>query len=880
MIILRDLTRRLRTLLWARQAERDLHDELAFHIEREARKLIDQGVPGDEARYRAQTRFGSVTVVADECRDERGTTLVDNTLRDVAYALRAFMRAPLVSLTIVVTVAVGLGLVGVLFTVLNMMLFRVDNVPDVNEMFAVERLRNEQEEAQPFTRAQFEAMRRETRAFSGIYAEIPDIESRIDGRVMSGAMVTGNFFQVLGVRAALGRTLLPSDDRPGHPVVVLSQRGWTQKLNGDPQVVGRRLTISGAPHEIIGVMPDGFRGLEVTAPDYWAPLSMLAAHRPAHRGREDEVAVGIVGRLLPGTSAASARAQIDAWHSSQVATGTDRRSPSIDLRPKRGTVPQPVEAVVLFAPLFLAFGLILLIGCANVANLLLARSVTRQKEIGIRLSLGASRGRLIRQLLIESLLLSLTASVLGFFMARGALDAIIAAIMRSLPIDIGDIVFSIPGSDWRVALFLAFTAVIATGLFGLMPALQATRIDPVRTLRGEIVRDGRPNRLRSVLIGLQVAASALLLICSGIFLRSSFASATVDPGFRTADTILVDIVNEPTRDVTVQAVTADPSVIAAAAVWPDMMGVPRAAAAQSHGAKTRVGYRFVSPDYFAILDIPIVRGRAFTAAEAVGRLPVVIVNESLAKTMFAAADAVGQTIQVEPDLDSPTRRMDEPPLMSHTATIVGVSRDVPGFRISDVKEANLYVPVHAGVAKTSLVARVHGEPDQVRRTLVERLILVDPNVGQIVTMRTIARLETYFLQMAFWTTLILGGLALALTVSGLFSVLSYLVEQRTKEIGLRMALGATSTNVTRLVIAQTSRPVIIGLVAGTGLVLTLATLLLSMPAAGLIGDIIQVLDPIAYVISLLCIVAACLLAAFIPAWRAAKVDPMRALRQE
>jgi predicted permease len=725
-------------------------------------------------------------------------------------------------------------------------------------------------------------MRRDTRVFSGMYAEISDVESRIDGRVMSGSMVTGNFFQVLGVRAAVGRTLLPSDDESGasHPVVVLSHRGWTRKLDRDPQVVGRRLTINGTPHEIIGVMPDGFRGLEVSAPDYWAPLSMLAEHRPAHRGREDTIGVGIVGRLVPGTSPDSARAQLEAWHSPQIAAGTERRTPSIELLPKRGTVPQPMEAIILFTPLFFAFGLILMIGCANVANLLLARGITRQKEIGIRLSLGASRARIIRQLLTENLLLSLTASVLGFFIAKGVLGATIAAIMRSMPADIGDVVLAIPGGDWRVALFLAFSAVIATALFGLLPALQATRLDPMRALRGEIVKDARPNRLRSVLIGLQVGASALLLICSAIFLRSSFASATVDPGFRTADTILIDIVNEPKRHVTVQAVRSDPSVIAAAAIWPEMTGFPRAVTAQSHSAKTTVGYRLVSPEYFGILDIPIVRGRGFTAAEGAGQLPVVIIDESLARTMFPGADAVGQTLQLEPELNSPTRRLDEPPLTLRTAAIVGVSRDVPGFRISDVKEANLYIPVNAGTAKTSLVARVHGDPDQVRRTLLDRLIVLDPNMGQILTMRTMARLETYFLQMAFWTTLILGGLALSLTVSGLFSVLSYLVEQRTKEIGVRMALGATSKDVVRFVIAQTSRPVIAGLVGGASLVLALATLLLSIPTAGLIGDIIQVLDPIAYVSSLLFIVAACLLAAAIPAARAAKVDPVRSLRHD
>jgi predicted permease len=880
---LRDWTLRIRALLMRRRVERELDEELAFHIERETQELIDRGMAPDEARWKARATFGSAALAADQCRDERGTAGVENTLRDVGYALRTFRRAPLASLTIVMTVAIGLGLVAVLFTVLNMMLFRVDNVPDVNEMFSVERPRSGDGERRRFTRPQYEAMRRESQAFAGVYAELPDIETRIDGRVMSGSMVTGNFFQVLGVHAAQGRALLPEDDEPSapHPVMVLSDRSWTNEFGSDPTVVGRRLTVNGAPHEIIGVMPRGFRGLEVTAPDYWAPLSMLAEHRPLHRGRENTIGVGIVGRLRPGVSAASARAQLEAWDSGQTAAAdADRRTASIELRPKRGTVPEPIEAVIAFTPLFFAFGLILLIGCANVANLLLARGVSRQKEIGVRLSLGASRPRIIRQLLTESLLLSLVASGLGFLIARGALAAGIAAIMRSLPVDIGDITLSIPSPDWRVGVFLVVSAVIATALFGLMPALQATRIDPVRTMRGEIVKDARPHRSRSVLIGLQVAASALLLICSAVFLRSAFASATVDPGFRTADTVLIDIVNEPKRQAMVQAVTTDPSVTAVAATWPDMNSRPRAAFVESAGAKAKVAYMFASPEYFSVLDIPVLRGRAFSAAEGSGRLPVAIVADSLAKTLWPRGDAVGQVLQIDPDQNSPTRRADEPTMVARSFTVVGVTRDVAGIRIADTKWAEVYLPAHAQMAETALVARVHGDPDQVRRTLLDRLTLVDPNMGQVMTMRTMARMEWYLLRIAFWTTLILGGLALTLTVSGLFSVLSYLVEQRAKEIGVRIALGATSNGVTRLVIAQTSRPVILGLLAGTSLAVALATLLLSMPGAGAIGEVVHVLDPIAYAGSLLFIIVACLLAATVPASRASRLDPMQTLRQE
>jgi len=879
----RDLILRARAVLAPNRVERDLRDELEFHIDRETRKLIDQGMSPKDAALAAQARFGSITVAADECRDQRGTAVLDHAIGDIHYALRTFKRAPLAAATIVCTVAIGLGLIGVLFTVLNMLLFRVDHVPDIHEMFTVARPQTEQASGQPLTLPLFNAMRQETKVFSGMYAEITGVGTRVDGRMLSGSVVTGSFFHVLGVHAIQGRTLLPEDDEreEARPVVVLSHEGWRTRFDSDPQIVGRPLIVNGRRHEIIGVMPEGFRGLQVTAPDYWAPMSMLADHWPRQLGREHLVGVEIAGRLRPGLSQEVARGQLEAW---DVAQSTTRHEPGpsrmIELLPRRGTIEQPIEAAIVFTPLFFAFGLILLIGCANVANLLLARGVTRQNEIGIRLSLGASRRRLIHQLLTESLLLSLSAAVLGFFIAQIALDAAIAIILRSLPLDIANVALTIPGPDWRVALFMAAGAVIATALFGVMPALQATRIDPMQTLRGELIKDTRPGRARSLLIGLQVAASALLLVCSAIFLRSSFASTTIDPGFRTADTIMIDVPNEPKRAVTVQAVTEDPSVVAAGALWPPVLGSPRAVTLQSPSIKLTAGYRLVAPAYFEILDIPIRKGRGFSAAEATGQLPVAIINETLAATLFPGTDAVGQSIQLEPDPDSRTRRDDEPPLRSRAATVIGVSKDVPGFRISDVREANLYLPVNASVAGTSLIARVHGDPDRARQTLLDRLVLVDPHMGQILTMRTMASLETYFLRMAFWATLVLGGLALALTGSGLFSVLSYLVEQRTREIGVRMALGATTRNVTRLVIAQTARPVAIGLLCGSTLVLGLSALLLATPAGALIGEIIHVLDPLAYLGSLIVIVIACLVAAAVPASRASKVDPMRSLRQE
>ena len=878
-----DLKLRLRALIAPNHVERDLQDELAFHIEREARKLIDQGLPPDDARARAQARFGSTTVVADECRDQRGTAFVDNTVRDIRFPARSFWRAPLAAITIVTTVAIGLGAVAVLFTILNVFLFRVDIVHDITQMYGVERQGLNNGDGALFTRPRFEALRRETSVFTDAYAALFDIDLRVDGRMMSATLVTGNFFDVVAVPPAIGRALTPADDASGgNRVIVLSDKGWTRHFNREANALGRTVVVGGAPFEIIGVMPAGFRGLQVSAPDFWAPLAQLGQFRPIHRGHEDRVGVDVTGRLKHGLSVESARAQIAAWDSYRQVTTSDPRSDTIVLVPRRGTVPQPMEVLAVFTPLFFAFGLILVIGCANVANLLLARGVARQREIGIRLSLGASRRRIMRQLITEGWLLALTAAAGGYLISRLALTSMIYWAARTMPMDLGDpnIDFNVPAADWRVAVFLVVAAMAATAFFALMPALQATRIDPVRTLRGELVGDARPGRARNALIGVQVFASALLLICAAIFLRSAIASSRFDPGFRTADTVFIDIINEPKRAAMLQAIASEAIITAYAAVRPDILAQPYEAFAAIGASRIPVGYKFVSPEYFDVFSVPIVRGRTFTAAERDGAQPVVIVSESIARELWPTGSGVGETLRFEEDPDSQARPRDEPLRPSRMVTVVGVSRDVAGFRITDIRPPSIFLPTSVSAPKTSVAARVNGDPDLARRTLMDNLTQIDPNMGMIVTMRTLARLETFFLQIAFWVSLVLGGLALLLTVSGLFSVLSYLVEQRTKEIGVRMALGASSRRVTRLILAQTTRPLVYGLVGGVGLTASLATTLIATPAAAPIVTIVRVTDPIAYAASLLVIVTACLLAAWIPATRAARLDPMRTLRQD
>ena len=898
-MILRRLKLQARALFAPRRVERDLDEELAFHIERETRKHLATGLSPAEARTRAKACFGSVTVAADECRDARGTALVDGVVRDVLYACRSFRRAPLVALTIVTTVGLGLGLVAVVFTFLNAGLFRVDDVRNPQELFAVERQRSAGAEPERFTRPHYDALVRETGVFSDAFATT-DIDCRIDGRNMEGSLVTGNFFHVLGVSAARGRTLTPSDDqRGGDPALVLSHRAWSRHFASDPGVLNRSVLVNGVPFQIVGVMPESFRGLVVAAPDFWAPLALVGHFRRVQAGREDSVDIGIIGRLKPGLSRGQALAELLVWDSRRAASAVEKPTSNLILEPKPGTAPLSTETLLLFTPLFFAFGLILLIGCANVANLLLARGVARQREIGIRLAIGASRRRIIVQLLTESLLLALMSAGLAFGISRLVLEAVIYAVTSTMPPDLGDVRLAMPPGDWRVALFLVGSAIVSTMFFALAPALQATRLELVRAVRGEVVRDARPGRARNVLVALQVTASVLLLICSAVFLRSALATATIDPGIRVADAVMVDVPNEQIRSAVLEAVRREPSVTAVAASWPGALGPPRAAFAEASpstkasasaettadkSADTRgksvVGYKFVSPEFFSVLGIDIVRGRGFAQAERSASVAVAVVSESVARQLWPSRDAVGEVLRLEPDPTSEAMRSDEPPLLSHTVVVVGIARDVRGLRFARFNEAVVYMPTSVDAANTSFTLRVQGDPERARLALVERLTAIDPSMGEVLTMRLIVRMATYFLELAFWLTLALGALALLLTLSGLFSVLSYLVEQRTREIGVRMALGATRRSIVTLVLSQSARPVGIGLLLGGSLTAALGAALLATPAAELIESVVRLFDPVAYAASLLCIVTACACAALIPALRAGRIDPIATLRQD
>jgi predicted permease len=863
---LNDLCLRIRALVAPHRVERELDEELAFHLERETQRHVAAGLSPVQARTRALARFGPAALAADRCRDVRGTGFVDDVARDILYAWRTFRRAPLAALTIVATVALGLGLIATAFTLYSAFFLRRDAVQNASELVAVERSTRGSPDALSFTRAEYEAMRRETTVFTDVAAMLPPVRTRLDGRLVTGSLVSGNFFQTLGVRAALGRSLVPGDDGrlAGRPVIVLSHLGWKKLFAGDPMVIGRGVLVNAAPYEIVGVMPDGFRGLGILSPDYWAPL-----------GTEAGSLVEVIGRLKPAASVEAARAALTSWASRRRDLTAAERGVVV-LRPSQGTLStDTLTALLFFSPIFVAFGSILMIGCANVASLLLARGVSRQREIGIRLSLGASRRRIIRQLLTENLLLALIAAAGGLVIARAVLAGALRLATTTvspelLAVDLT--LFEPIVTDWRVVAFLIAGATVSTAFFGLAPALYASRLELVRTMRGEVTRDAHPRRARQMLIALQVGASALLLICAAIFLRGAAMASTVKPGLRTSDTVWVPISNELRRAALLQAVFADPSVAAiAASSQPSDFVVETSLSADAAGRRATVGTMQVSPGYFDVLDVDLVNGRGFTQVERTAEAGVVVVSETISRRLWPDRNAVGQVL-----------RLEAPPSMSRTFNVVGVVRETgQGFLLPDVFTfRGIYLPVGPEHAGTSLILRVRGEPEQARQGLIRRLTGVDPGLGSIIAMRALAGMQTSVLRFAFRVTVVLGGLALLLTVSGLFSVLSYVVEQRTREIGVRVALGATARNVAGLVLSQSLRPVGIGLAAGASLAAAAAITLMATPAASAIGDTVRVLDPVAYGFSGLVVVTACALAAWVPALRACRLDPVTTLRQD
>ena len=810
--------------------------------------------------------------------------------------------SPTFAATAVVTLGLGLGLNATLFTIFNAYALRPFAVRDPYSLYWLS-WNTKTGATQGFTWQQFVDLRAQNAAYSDALAVwwVPAI---VDRRwPLFGTAVSGNFFSMLGGDTILGRLIQEDDTRvPGEgAVVVLTYKAWNTRFSGDPGIVGRKVALNGYPFEVIGVASPEFEGIRDPGPmdnyEFWIPLTarglvkndgdtrlnIIVRLRPDIAPRQAEAA------LLPYAQQATAhlpqesRAMSVGLHSSATRFGVT----FTDLLSGRGAPGAPGWVL----PIFVTFALVLMICCANVANMMLARGLARQREIGVRLSLGASRGRVTRQLLTEGFLIAVLAGLAGIAIARLSIDLILRALSSAYRATasgkLADIYPVVPLAplpvDYHVFAFTFVVAGMVTLLFALAPALQASRPGVAVALRGELGGGVRPSRLRNFLLGSQVAVCLLLLIVAGILVRGADQLRSLDTGLDLRGVFRVEARNPQARidatkltlaiaHVAEQQTWAEPPAFAMSVPLAGR-GLPRIVTGRAdRDERARRPSNFVSSEFFSSLRIPIIRGRNFTREESKNQAAVAIISESAAKRFWSGEEAVGKTILIDQS-QKPARGAY--PTFSEAA-VIGIAGDVT-HNILDPDRVVFYFPTHAGgsyagsVLVRSRVGPIQAaqmiEELQARATPVDDLVLADPMERlaeiQLAPVRTASRISSF-----------LGGLSLLITLSGMYGVISYLVNQRTREIGIRIALGATPMSVLQFVMGQSIRTTVAGLAVGILLAVAASKLL----ASGLAG--INWFDPAAYTAGPLMVLLAGVLAALGPAGRAARVNPADTLRTE
>jgi predicted permease len=860
---------RFNSLFRRSQAEADLHDELQDYLAHQTERHLARGLLPEQARLAALREAGGMEQIKEECREARGTAWLEQTLRDIRYALRSFRRSPGFVLTVAGTIALGLGLNTALFTAFNAYVLRPLSIHDPYSLYRFTWTnRSGQEHA--FSWPEYQDLEKSHHAFSEV-AAVESLYTRLDGHPVQGQLVTGNYFQMLGVGAALGRTLLPEDATvPGRdPVIVLSHAIWRNRFGSQSDIIGRKITLRGYPMQVVGIARQGFQGLGESPQDFWVPLTM-ASHLqegPDLFGAEHPEQLMVIGRVKKSLGVSGTQADLAVWsHRITAALPTDRQAVNIILRSNATIIPLTPELLLVFSPLAVAFGLVLLLACTNVTNMMLARALTRQREIGIRLSLGAARARLIRQLLTESILLSIPAAILGFAIAQLTIRAALRVMFATVPPDLLELLHPMPlPVDGRVFGFMMMAALLSALLFGLAPALQATRGNVMLAARVEsLSMDLRPTRLRNALVVTQITVCTLLLIACGALVRTTIAMSHVDLGFQTHGVIAMHLLDGERARV-LQTLATDPEVEAIVAASSIPLGglVPSVTISGQNDVTIKSAYNDISSNYFDVLHIPMIRGRHFAPTEAGLESSVAILSAAAAQRLFPKTNPLGQVVHLTGK-------------RAGSVQVIGIAEDVVTCCIAYGKDAALlYLPTLPSTAQRSLLVRVRGEVEANRRRLDAELRTRAPGaVDDIHSLDQYHTMGLYPFRAASFIGLAVGVVALLLTVSGVYGVLSYLVMQRTKEMGIRMALGATPRAVTGLIWKQSLGLAALGLSLGVPFAFTLSRFLASQML------FLRVFDMATFGAGVLLVLTAALLAGYIPSRKAARVDPMETLRYD
>ena len=899
--MLSDLKYRLRAIFRRDAMERELRHELQLHYELEVARLVDAGVSEEDAQRRAQWAMGGVEPAKEQCRDARGVSTFENTLRDLRLAARQLRKSPGFSAAVVMSLALGIGANTAIFTLIDAVLLRSLPVADPERLYFV--TRHQPTGSAGFGHNEFRQLESANPVFSDVAAYAATrLNVSIDGHsepTAEGHLISGSFFSVLGVNAIAGRTLGPRDDEvPGaHPVVVLGYDYWKRRFGVDHSVVGRTISISGAPFTIVGILPRRFFGLEVgRSADMFVPVMMQPTVMPAaedwlRASTQRSFWLTVVGRLGSDRTPRQAAAAL---------AGLDVLEPLMSKPRSPGEQPQRIPEWLDLAPaatglsslrhqfstplfvLMLIVGFVLLIACANVASLVLARSAARMPEFSIRLALGGSRGRLIRQLLVENLVLAAIGGVVGLALARWATGLLVTFMSSGRTQIVLDL-----EPDPRILTFTAGISLLTGVLCGLAPARRAGRVDVIAGLRQQLRGSSGTNWLRTgkILVIAQVALCLMLLFAAGLFIRSLQEANPQDKGVNRRRVLVIRV--EPRgsdqrgikgtserldaiyRDL-IQRVDTIPGVHSSTMAhyaptspvgYAEPMRLPS-------GEIERIPRLMVYPRYFETMGIALRAGRDFderdlgSGAEHVG-----VVNETFVRQIMRGENPIGkrlggdgrlrEIIGVVSDSKYASLRTETPPLIYQP------------FLQTDTGRGQMTLHVRTAAETSAVVSRVRDEVQRIDAAmpLFALHTLEDQMEAALSRERLVATLSTLF-----------GVLALVLAAVGLYGLISFSVVRRTGEMGIRMALGAERHSVVRLVMREALLLVLMGLALGVP-----AALIAGRVSASRISSLVFGMSPtdpltLGGAVAVLALVAA--VAAYLPAARAARLDPMRALRNE
>jgi putative ABC transport system permease protein len=872
MSILRRLASLIRNLLYKRHVERDLHEEIGSFLDMLAEEKVRKGLSPDSARRAARIEIGGLEQAKEQVREARRGALVEALWRDLRYSVAVLGRNPGFSIVAVITISLAIGANTAIFSVVNGVLLRPLPFDQPDQLVEIRETQPEKgDDEMAVAPADFQYWRENTQSFSAMAAHYTHISFNLTGsgepEKMSSAAVSASFFKVLGVEPELGRGFLAEEETPGRSDVVVISRGlWERRFGSGPGIVGQSLSLNDKSYTVVGIMPRGF--VFPNRVDIWTPIALTPEQIGSHSRNLDRV----VARLRPGITVARARVEMTAL-AGQLAVQYPESNHGVGVAVNSLLDVTVRDVRPMLMLLLAAVGLVLLIACANVANLMLARATAKRKEIALRAALGASRGRLARQLIVECLTVSFAGGALGLLIASWSVSAVIAVSPDTIP-RAGNI-----RVDPQVLVFTLAMSILTGVFFGLAPVLHGTRPNLVDSLNeGDRTSAGRSRlRTRGLLVIAEFALALGLMITAGLMMKSFVMLQRVRPGFDPGNVLTMSLSlpdgrynDDVKRSAFFQQLIARtasvPGVTSAGAIWPlplsgsDLISTYRIEGRQYSLDGSDVpecNLYFASPGYFKTVGTRLLAGRDFADRDASGDARIAIISETFARKYFPGEDPVGK------------RLIDQQPLQ-----IVGVVEDVKVNSLDEQGKGQVYVPTRAF---SSMIVAIRTEaPATVVPAMRTQLAAVDPDqpAEQVKSMDQYVSESLSIAKLSMLLVLVFAVVALAMTAVGLYGVMSYSVTQRTLEIGIRMALGARRLSVLGLVIGQGMLQAAVGSAIGLGVALALAHSL----AALLYGT--SSTDHLIYIGVTLLLGLVAFAACLLPALRATRLEPVTALRTQ